>query len=250
MYAASTGPYSPGTLPAPAPAADPCCPDCAEHDGLGFTPVAFITDQAVKHGGSLIEEAGSLIFGGKDRHAGADCCPTDEARGVWPAGYDPPHPYPTNSNRDGAPPDYRTPGPPFTAPSREGFKRAKDDYCNCFPIVWNGKMWALGYVDGGAVYLGAPPSSDLNSGVWVEVNRSGEAVSVPGYGDVSLEAPATDPFSGGSAGPADPGWTGTVTDGNGAAPPPAPREPATAGVPPLALAALVGVGAMIAFGGK
>lgn len=111
------------------------------------------------------------------RRGGADpCCP---------AGYDPPAPWPTNSGVGGAPPDYRTRGSPMENASPNG-GRLKDDVCDCYPITVGGRAFAVGTVrDDGSVALGLPPDAgQWDKAVWVEVNRSGLAVAVPGVGSV------------------------------------------------------------------
>lgn len=173
--------------------------DGGDYQGLGWAAQAA----------ALALEVGSQIAGGKDRHAGAFCCSTDHARGPWPAGFDPAGTYPRNAGVDGAPPDYRAREDPWLRPSRHGFSRLKDDYCNCFPIPHNGRWWVLGEVRDGRVFVGPP--EDIESGLFVEIDENGTPISVPGFGDIT--APEGGASGGGGAG-------GAPADGGGLWEPP------------------------------
>lgn len=135
----------------------------------------------------VISTAITLVSGGQNpRRGGADpCCPP---------GYDPSGVWPRNSNVDGAPPDYRSRGAPMESPSPSGTGRLKDDFCDCIPISYNGRLFVLGEVRDGKVYTGPPQNRD--EGVWVEVTRTGAPVRVPGVGAVG--SGAGEPSGGGA----------------------------------------------------
>jgi len=125
-----------------------------------------------------VQIGASLFSGGSNpRSGGSDpCCPP---------GFNPPSPWPVNSGKDGAPPDYRTKGSPFEDPSPSGTGRKKDDFCDCIPFSYNGAFWMVGTVDSsGAVRTGLP-TTGRESAVWVEVSpTTHQALRVPGVGSI------------------------------------------------------------------
>jgi hypothetical protein len=84
----------------------------------------------------------------------------------------------------------------MTDPSASGSGRNKDDFCDCIPFTYHGRRWMLGEVRGGKVFTGTPQNRDR--GVWVEVDATGRALFVPGFGVVG-EAGGGAPGGGGGA---------------------------------------------------
>ncbi len=140
----------------------------------------------VKAGASILPQIGNIfgdIFGGNPRRGGDDpCCPDPHPSGFRAGAA--PVPWPRNSSRGGAPPDFRNLG----QPSPTGTGRLKDDACDCIPILWQGRRWVIGTIGqrGGFVRVADMPNPQ--SARWLSVEDL-EAAAVSFADLAGLPAP-------------------------------------------------------------
>ncbi len=131
---------------------------------MAFVAAGLAATQTAK---TVLPQIGNIfgkIFGGNPRRGGPDpCCPDPHPSG-FKAGAAP-SPWPRNSGRSGAPPDFRSLGDP--SPGGEG--RLKDDACDCIPVLWQGRRWVIGTIGQRGGFVRATDMPDPSAARWLSV---------------------------------------------------------------------------------